>query len=188
MDSQRPFRHPAISNIEPIRGEHHTYCSIQHAINLLRLLYIVGFSKHPFLFTVTINMKQRLLIIEDESLILLSLSMTLQSKTTEITTASNGANGLLQISNSPDFDLYIIDLTLPDMDGHELVKMIYKKQPQANVIVMTGKYLNKQEMLQAMPDGMKKIDQCHFLAKPFDIDKVEELVSKLLQNTQPDKL
>lgn len=127
-------------------------------------------------------MKQHLLIVEDEVLILLSLSMILKSEVTEVTTASNGRNGLLEISKTPDFDLYIIDLTLPDMTGLELIQTIKKQQPQANIIVMTGRYLNKQTMLKKMK-GAKELEDCHFLCKPFDINQVKETVFQILHST-----
>ncbi len=126
-------------------------------------------------------MKQHLLIVEDEVLILLSLSMILRSEVTEVTTASNGKNGLLEISNFPDFDLYLIDLTLPDITGLQLIQAIKKQQPQANIIVMTGRYLNKQAMLKNM-EGAEELADCHFLAKPFDIHQVKETVSQILQS------
>ena len=126
-------------------------------------------------------MKQHLLIVEDEVLILLSLSMILKSEVTEVTTASNGKNGLLEISNFPDFDLYIIDLTLPDMTGLQLIQAIKKQQPQANIIVMTGRYLNKQTMLKKL-EGAEELADFHFLAKPFDIHQVKETVSQILKS------
>lgn len=126
-------------------------------------------------------MKKRLLIVEDEALIQLSLSMILQSDFTEVTIASNGKNGLREISDFPEFDLYLIDLTLPDMDGLELIKKIHELQPQAEIIVLTARYLNKQSMLKKLK-GTKEIEHCHFLAKPFDINKVQETIFQILQN------
>ena len=124
-------------------------------------------------------MKKRILIVEDEPLILFSLSTALQSELTEIKTSSNGKKALQEIESAKDFDLYIIDITLPDMDGCTLIKTIRQRQPTAQVIVMTGKYRNKQSMLDNAEEAVE-IAPFHFMTKPFDIDKTQEMVFHIL--------
>lgn len=128
-------------------------------------------------------MKKRILIVEDEPLILFSLSTALQSELTEVKTASNGRNALQEIAASKNFDLYFIDITLPDMNGRELIKIIKQQQPIAQFIVMTGKYRNKQNMLDQM-EGAAEIEPFHFMTKPFDIDETQEMVFQILKNAQ----
>jgi DNA-binding NtrC family response regulator len=129
----------------------------------------------------TNNMKKRILIVEDEPLILFSLSTALQSELTEVKTTSNGRNALQEIAASKHFDLYIIDITLPDMNGCELIEIVAQQQPLAQFIVMTGRYRDKQSMLDQM-EGAAAIEPFHFMTKPFDIDETQEMVFQILTN------
>jgi DNA-binding NtrC family response regulator len=124
-------------------------------------------------------MKKRILIVEDESLILFSLSIALQSELTEVKTASNAKKALQEIESDKHFDLYITDLNLPDMNGCQLIKMIRQQQPAAEIIVMTGKYRNKQSMLDNAEEATE-ITPFHFMTKPFDINATQEMVFQIL--------
>jgi len=124
-------------------------------------------------------MKKRLLIVEDESLILFSLMAALKSDSVQVTTAANAANALKEIAAPPPYDLYIIDLTLPDMNGVELLKRIKKKQPLAKFLILTGRFLSKQAMLDTMEDAAE-LEPFHFMSKPFDIEEIQEIVFQAL--------
>lgn len=128
-------------------------------------------------------MKKRILIVEDEPLILFSISTALQSELTEVKTASNAKNALEEIAATQNFDLYIVDITLPDMNGGELIKIIKQQQVIAHFIVMTGKYRNKQSMLDEM-EGAAELEPFHFMTKPFDIEETQELVFQILENAE----
>ncbi|MCF8056958.1 MAG: response regulator [Desulfocapsa sp.] len=124
-------------------------------------------------------MKKHLLIVEDENLILYSLVTVLQSDSVQVTTAANGANALKEITVFPHYDLYIVDLTLPDMNGEELIKKIRRNQPLAKVIILTGRFLNKQAMLDNMRSAAE-LEPFHFICKPFDIEEIQEVVFQAL--------
>ena len=124
-------------------------------------------------------MKKHLLIAEDESLIRYSLVTALQSDSVQVTTAANGANALKEITVFPDYDLYIIDLSLPDMNGEELMKKIRKTQPEAKLIVLTGRFLNKEAMLDSMRTAAE-LEPFYFICKPFELKDVQEVVFQAL--------
>jgi DNA-binding NtrC family response regulator len=124
-------------------------------------------------------MKKRLLIVEDENLILFSLVTALKSDSVQVTAAANAANALREIAAFSHYDLYIIDLTLPDMSGAELLKRIKKKQPLAKFIILTGRFLSKQAMLDTM-ENAAELEPFHFISKPFDIEEIQEIVFQAL--------
>ena len=124
-------------------------------------------------------MKKHLLIVEDESLILFSLVTALKSDSIQVTTAENGTGALREIDAFSHYDLFIIDLSLPDMNGEELLKRIKANQPLAKFIVLTGRFLNKQAMLNAM-ESAAELEPFYFISKPFDVEEIQEVVFQAL--------
>jgi len=124
-------------------------------------------------------MRKRLLVVDDEPLILFSLSAALQSESMIITTASSGTEALQSCEQEADFDLYMVDLTLPDMDGFALIGAIRRKQPQVPVIIMSGKFRDKKNVLDQVGE-CESIEPFEFMGKPFDIDETRELVFQFL--------
>ena len=124
-------------------------------------------------------MKKHILIVDDERLILFGLTEALKTESLHIKTASNAAGTLKEIEAFPDFDLYILDLTLPDMDGLELAKIIKKEKPSAKFIFMSGKYRDKSDFLNNI-EGADDLEPCQFITKPFDFDKTQQTVFDVL--------
>lgn len=84
------------------------------------------------------NMNIDIVIVDDHSLILEGLRSLLSSsfENTRVHIAQN-ASQLLSLMKQYQFHLFIIDITLPDMDGFELIHLIKDKLPQAKIIVST---------------------------------------------------
>ena len=70
------------------------------------------------------------------------------------------------------YDLILLDVKLPDVDGMEILKSVRKKGPVPVVIVMTG-YSTMSNALQAM-----KLGATDYLAKPFTDDELVDAVEK----------
>lgn len=125
-------------------------------------------------------MKKHILIVDDERLILFGLTEALKTESVQIKTASTAASTLKAIAAFPDFDLFIIDLTLPDMDGLDLAKNIKKDNPSAKFIFMSGKYRDKEDFINNI-EGGDNIEPCQFITKPFDFEKTQEIVFQALE-------
>jgi DNA-binding NtrC family response regulator len=127
--------------------------------------------------------KKNILIVDDERLILFGLTEALKTESIQIKTASTAAGAIKQIAAFPDFDLYILDLTLPDMDGIDLAKTIKKDNPSARFIFMSGKYRDKGDFIENI-EGADEISPCEFITKPFDFDTTQDLVFNVLNIQQ----
>ena len=124
-------------------------------------------------------MKKQLLIVEDENLITYSLLAALQSDSVQVTTAASGKEALDQLGVLPHYDLYLVDLSLPDMNGNDLMLKIREQQPEAKFIVLTGRFMNKESMLESM-EGAAELEPFSFSCKPFEIEDIQELVFQAL--------
>ncbi len=118
----------------------------------------------------------KILIVDDEKLILYSLSKTLGQGGAEVTAVSNGKDALSEIQRV-SYDICFLDVQLPDANGLELMKTFRKLSPLMHIIIMTALCLN---------DGQQREIQshnCHYLPKPFDLDQVQALIAEICDNS-----
>jgi len=83
-------------------------------------------------------LQKRILLVDDESIILETYSSLLSEKGFSVVTASSGREALERFSRD-SFDLVITDLAMPDGDGFKLLEEIKEISPHTPVIVFTGK-------------------------------------------------
>lgn len=86
---------------------------------------------------VEIQAPHRILLVEDEPMILSSLCALLKTSGYHLATANCGHEALDQLSKGK-FDLLILDVRLPDMSGHEVMDFINRSNIDTNVIVVSG--------------------------------------------------
>lgn len=79
----------------------------------------------------------RLLIIDDEAALRRSLARILQGAGHEVTTAGSGQEGLLFVSQQT-FDLVLLDIRMPDMNGLEVLDALHSKFPDLPVLLFTA--------------------------------------------------
>ena len=115
---------------------------------------------------------RRILVIDDESVICDACRLVLAEKGHTVGRCLTGKTGLLALERGT-YDLILLDMKLPDIDGTEILKMVREKGPGPCVIVMTG-YSTMSNALQAM-----KLGAADYLAKPFTDDELVEAVEKL---------
>ncbi len=110
----------------------------------------------------------RLLLIEDDPLLLRSLATNLREENYAVDTAADGEDGLFK-ATSADYDCIILDGMLPAFDGWELLRRL---RPLKNtpVLMLTAR--------DAVPDRVRGLDAGadDYLTKPFDS---EELLARL---------
>jgi len=114
----------------------------------------------------------KILLVDDEDLILHSLSKALLQTGADVTTVTNGKDGLNEIKRSR-YDICFLDVQLPDASGLDLMKIIREISPLTKLIIMTAVSLNK-EQLSSLHDF-----SCHYLPKPFDLKQVHTLLSDI---------
>ena len=113
-----------------------------------------------------------ILVIDDESVICDACRLVLEEKGHAVDHCLTGKSGLLAIERGT-YDVVLLDMKLPDLDGMEILKTVREKYPATCVIVMTG-YSTMSNALQAM-----KLGAADYLAKPFADDELIKAVEKL---------
>src|SRR5512147_2840779 len=111
----------------------------------------------------------RILLVDDENLILYSLSAALRHDGSQVTTATNGKDALSEIRRSL-FDICFLDIHLPDSNGFDLMKIVREISPATRIILMTAVDLDDTQM-----NYLRRNDG-HYLPKPFDLEEVRSIV------------
>lgn len=121
-------------------------------------------------------MSTRILIVEDEQLLQQQLCQQLQEAGFQITTASDGREGLYSASEF-EYELAIIDIGLPKLNGIDLVRQLREQGKRLPILILTarGNWQDKVEGLEAGADD--------YLVKPFVPQELEARVRALLRRT-----
>lgn len=84
------------------------------------------------------SQKARILLVDDHTLILQGIKHVVSQmpEIEKVYTASSGAEAMLLIDMQP-FDIYLLDVELPDTNGFELIDKILQKHPEARILVNT---------------------------------------------------
>jgi DNA-binding NtrC family response regulator len=113
----------------------------------------------------------RILLVDDEHEIVDYLSKRLKKKGHQVEGAISGADAL-KILKDRIFDVAVLDLKMPQMDGIELLKRIKEEQPYLQAIMLTG----HGSMDNALESGRN--DALRFLVKPMDFDGLLEAIDE----------
>jgi DNA-binding response OmpR family regulator len=120
------------------------------------------------------------LIIDDEKNIRLTLSMALEQPGISVDTASTGTEALEKLAEK-SYNVILLDLRLPDLNGMEILRHLAEMRPEIKVIVITA-YGSIDLAVEAM-----KLGAVDFLQKPFQAEDVRQLVSSLLDRATQEK-
>jgi DNA-binding NtrC family response regulator len=120
----------------------------------------------------------KILIVDDEPLIVYSLAKTLKHDWTTITSVTNGKDALREIRGAP-YDICFLDVQLPDANGLDLMKIIRDVSPATRIIIMTAGCMNDEQLQSLRSQG------CYFFPKPFDLDQAHSLVAEISGHTVP---
>ena len=118
--------------------------------------------------------KERVLIAEDEELMQLTLKDALCKEGYQVTVATDGEDGLNKLEDS-SYDIALVDLKMPKLDGMELLRKIGELSSQTIVIMMTG-YGTIETAVEAM-----KLGAYDYITKPFIIDELLLTMQRALE-------
>ena len=119
-----------------------------------------------------------ILVVEDEKLLNEAYELVLKNERYNVSTAFNGEEALKKTSNK-EFDLILLDLRMPKMDGVEFLKKYNpKKNHPSTKIIIFSNYDDQDEVNQAMENGATR-----YILKAWSSPK--ELI-KLVKDTLSD--
>ena len=116
----------------------------------------------------------RILVVDDESLMREFLTESLESQGYSTDSAENGGRALEYIANET-YDIVLTDFKMPKITGLDVLKKALEKTPSCKVVVMTA-YGTVENAVEAM-----KIGAFDYITKPFSLDEILMLVKRALE-------
>lgn len=107
---------------------------------------------------------RRILLVEDDTTIVIPFQFMLESEGYHVDTVSTGRQAIENIGKN-EYQVVVIDMKLPDMQGIEVAREIRNKTDEINLVIMTG-YPNLVDSIEALDIGISEI-----LLKPINADE-----------------
>jgi CheY-like chemotaxis protein len=123
---------------------------------------------------------RRILVIDDDLAIRVLLQAVLKRMKFEVELAEDGAAGLERLQVDPLFDLVLLDLMMPRLNGYEFIEQIGKRHPdhRPHIIVFTA--AGKRGVDKIPPSAV-----CNSILKPFDLDTFIGIIGECLSQAHP---
>ncbi|MWC28582.1 response regulator transcription factor [Paenibacillus sp. MMS18-CY102] len=125
-------------------------------------------------------MSHKVLVIEDEPTLARLLSYNMTQEGYETTVIDHGAEGL-QAALQHSFDLIILDIMLPGMNGFEILTKLRQNGIRTPIIILTARNA-EEEVVQGLKHGADD-----YITKPFGVAELLARVSAVLRRTQLDE-
>ena len=121
--------------------------------------------------------KARILIVDDEKIILKAYPLELAAAGYEVFTASTGAEALALIDRER-VDIVYVDYTMPDMNGVTVCQKIKMRSPDTEVVLISGHRQDAEYLSSRMEEagGRKKV-----LIKPLQENELTEMTDTIRQ-------
>lgn len=123
---------------------------------------------------------RRILIVDDEPSILSGLSKALCKVCNfegEVKTVDNGNDAVEEIGHCY-YDICFLDITLPDVNGLEIMKEINRISPETSVVIMTANFVNE-DMKSVIEEGASL-----FVTKPFNLSQIKVFMKYVLERSK----
>ncbi len=118
--------------------------------------------------------KSRILIVDDEPGMREFLEIMLEKEGYTVETTADGRKAIEKIESKP-FDLAIVDIQMPVMNGIEVLKRINEKKTDTTAIMITA-FASHETAIEAM-----KLGAYDYITKPFKIDEIKLVIRKALE-------
>lgn len=121
--------------------------------------------------------KPSILLVEDEENLLEALKLNLELEGYEVTTAGDGASALKAVEQEY-FDLIIMDVMLPEMDGIQVTETIRLTNNEVPILILSARNASSDRVM-----GLKK-GADDYLTKPFNLEELLLRVRKLIEKNK----
>ncbi len=111
----------------------------------------------------------KLLIVDDESRFLEAIATRLRKRGFDVRTAGNGPDALA-LARGEKFDLALLDLKMPGMDGSEVLRSLKQEHRFLEAIILTG-HGSLESAVQ-----LTKLGAFSYLPKPYELDRLIEIL------------
>ncbi len=115
-----------------------------------------------------------ILVVEDEKSMRDLLAMMLRKEGFAVETAESGTRAAQLMDGSGRYDLMITDISMPGMNGLEVLRHSRRTTPDTEVILITA-FGSKDTAIKALNEGAT-----YYLEKPFDLDELKVVIRKTL--------
>lgn len=129
--------------------------------------------------------KMRILVVDDDKMLLDAIAFTFEADGYEVLTADDGFQALDIIQKQEPLDLIISDIMMPNMTGLGLLSLLKKFYFEPVPVILMSTLDKKEVILSAM-----KLGAHDFILKPFEIEELSLRVERLSQqgNEAPEEL
>jgi CheY-like chemotaxis protein len=123
---------------------------------------------------------KRVLVIDDDPLVRSTLGILLRAQGFDVVLSHDGRDGI-EAAEASAFDLAIVDILMPGLDGLEAIKTLSRLTPKLPIVAMSGRMLDRSS---AHCDEFRiratKLGAAHCLPKPFTAQDVKAAVEACL--------
>ncbi len=119
--------------------------------------------------------RSRILVVDDEEIMRSSLSDWLKEDGYDVVAVDDGHKAIDKIKNE-EWDLAVVDLKMPKMDGIEVLKKVSQIKPRLPVIIITA-YATIDSAVMAMKEGATD-----YIVKPFNPEEISRIIGKLVEH------
>ncbi|RCW47801.1 response regulator [Halanaerobium sp. ST460_2HS_T2] len=119
-------------------------------------------------------MKNKVLVVDDEKNIRLTLKKALSNADYEVETAVNGEDGLAKLKEE-EIPVVLLDMKMPGMDGIQFLKEVTNKEIETKVIMITG-YGSVETAVETL-----KLGAVDYLRKPFKPEEIINIVQDVFE-------
>lgn len=126
----------------------------------------------------------RILVIDDDSAVRAAIQMVLEREGFQVNAAGDGPAGIRLVA-AEDFDLLLVDLFMPGMDGLETIRQVHRHKPGLPIVIMSGLSFASASAAQP-PDFLAmagKLGAVGNLKKPFRPRELLEVVNEALERS-----
>lgn len=117
--------------------------------------------------------KNRILVVDDEEALRTILGSELEGEGYAVQMAGDGDEAI-KILEKDTFDLILLDIKMPTVDGFEVLKFVKQHQPATKVIMLTG-FADLKNAIES-----KKLGAEDFVSKPYDLVDLLTTVERVL--------
>lgn len=116
-------------------------------------------------------MSEKVLLIDDEEEFIEALGERMRARGMEVSATTSPVQAL-KLVEAEAYDAVVLDLQMPEMDGLEALKILKKKKPELQVILLTG-HATVQKGIEAM-----KLGAMDLIEKPADFEAIAQKIHR----------